>query len=809
MDYIAHIRQKDGQIQSVDEHLESVQRGCEYFGSKIGVQHLAGMAGLLHDLGKNTNLFRNYIQEAVAHPESPPRKGSVDHSTAGGRLLYRRYHRGAVKYEDKVTVEWIANCIISHHQGLRDFLDPDQKSPFLDRVAMKTEGMEEYEHAASVFFENRSDEEFTQYFEKAKAEMKRVLDVIQRQKLPPIAASLIIKYIFSCLIDADRTNTRQFEEEEQTEWGRSNQEFFSKSYERLMRVIQIFDEVDDAHHPINLLRGEMSRQCEEFAVRPSGIYTLSIPTGGGKTLASLRYALKHALTYGKERIIYIVPYTTIIEQNAKEIRDIIQNDDMILEHHSNVVDEIEPENEEYDLHKKRIRLARDNWDRPIIFTTMVQFLNTFYAKGTRNCRRMHQLANAVLIFDEVQSVPIKCVSLFNAALNFLSVLGNSSIVLCTATQPALDFVKHKLHLPQQAEMISDLGGVSRGFKRVELIDRTASRGWGTEELASFVKQNMNEVKSVLVILNTKIAVRKLFSQLGQEEWDSNGEIGLFHLSTNMCAAHRKSILAKVKKSLEAGQRVVCVSTQLIEAGVNISFECVIRSLAGLDSIAQAAGRCNRHGKDSIRKVYIIRSADEKLTRLPEIRIGAEKTEQLLSDFKQEPERFGHDLLSASAMQIYFKYYYEHIKNELDYYVPKLDKHMFDLLDTNKDYFAAYRNKYGKNPEVLSRSSFATAEQYFEVISNPATSVIVPYNEEAKNLILQLNGDLDIRELGDILRKLQQYVVNIYDFEFKKLEKNGDIYPLLHGQVLALREVAYSNDFGVETEGEGEWSVAMI
>ncbi|BCG56844.1 CRISPR-associated helicase Cas3' [Paenibacillus sp. URB8-2] len=809
MEYIAHIRQKDGEIQSVNAHLEEVRSGCEYYGEKGGVRHLAGMAGWLHDLGKNTNAFKNYIQEAAAHPDAPPRKGSVDHSTAGGRLLYRRYHWGAAKVEDKVASEWIGNCIISHHQSLRDFLDPDCKSPFLERVALKKDGMEEYEQAVSVFFEQRSGEEFDHYFAKAKAEMKQVLEAIHEHKLPSITASLMIKYIFSCLIDADRTNTRQFEEDETTEWGRDSQPFFARSYEKLMNAIHSFDGAADADHPINLLRRGMSRQCEDFAVRPSGIYTLSIPTGGGKTLASLRYALKHALTYGKERIIYIVPYTTIIEQNAQDIRDILQDDDMILEHHSNVIEDRDDESEAYDIRRKKLRLARDNWDRPIIFTTMVQFLNTFYAKGTRNARRMHQLANAVIIFDEVQSIPVKCVSLFNAALNFLHVLGNSSLVLCTATQPALDFVKNKLHLPEQAEMIGNLDEVGRSFKRVEIEDRTTSAGWGAEEISGFIGQNLQDVRSVLVILNTKTAIRKLFFQLEQAEWLIDGEVLLFHLSTNMCAAHRKDVLAEVKAALEAGKRAVCVSTQLIEAGVNISFECVIRSLAGLDSIAQAAGRCNRHGKDPIRKVYIIRSADEKLTSLAEISVGADKTERLLGEFKREPEKFGRDLLSPAAMKTYFEYYFDHIKEELDYYIPKLDKQMFDLLGVNKDYFGAYKNRYRKNPEVLSRASFATAEHYFEVISNSATSVIVPYNEEARDLILALNGDLDIRELGELLRKSQQYVVNIYDQELKKLEKNGDLYPLLHGHVLALRETAYTERFGVNAEGDGEWSMAMI
>ncbi|WP_223066865.1 CRISPR-associated helicase Cas3' [Paenibacillus caui] len=807
MNYIAHIRENDRKEQTVEEHLLGVKALAEAFGAKINLLHMAGLAGMLHDMGKYTDAFRNYILEAVNNPGSPPKRGSVDHSTAGGRLLYRRYHQKAVTYEDKVTAEWIANCIISHHQGLRDFFGPDWTSPFLERVAQRE--LKEYDQAVTAFFENIPEEEIDRYFSSAKAELRHVLGVIQQHRLPPIVASLAIKYIFSCLIDADRTNTRQFEEEEETERRSDSLPFFHRSYEKLMEVIAAFDDAEDADHPINRLRSEMSRQCEAFALRPSGIFTLSIPTGGGKTLASLRYALKHALEYGKERIIYIVPYTTIIEQNAKEIRDILQDNDMILEHHSNVVEEIDPKDDSYDIRRKKLKLAKDHWDRPLIFTTMVQFLNTFYAKGTRNVRRLHQLSNAVIIFDEVQSVPPKCVSLFNAALNFLHFLGRSSLVLCTATQPALDFVKYNLHLPEQAEMIENLDEVGKAFKRVELIDCTTPSGWETEQLTSFIQEKMLEVNSVLVILNTKSAARKLFVQLNKEEWTSESGVRLFHLSTNMCAAHRKEVLSEVNQALEAKERVVCVSTQLIEAGVNISFACVVRSLAGLDSIAQAAGRCNRHGKDPLRQVYIVKSADENLMRLPEIKIGAEKTERLLREFQKKPELLGHDLLSATAMELYFKYYYEHIKEELNYRIPKLGKNLFDLLDRNKDLFASYGNKHGKNSGILSRPAFATAEQYFEVINNAATSVLVPFNTEAESLILALNGDLEIRELGDLMRKLQPYVVNVYDHELKKLEKNGDIYPLLNGHVLTLRETAYSKEFGVESEGEGEWRVAMI
>jgi len=816
-DYIAHISQTDKRIQTVPEHLAAVQEGCEVFGSKIGATHLAGMAGLLHDMGKNTHSFMQYIQLASADPENAPKRGSVDHSTAGGKWIYQRYHEKALLPQDKIAAEWIANCVISHHQGLRDYVAPEGKSPFLERVVNKKEGMEEYEQAVAAFLSDWTVEELDCYFADAKQELKRMIELRKVNKLRPIAFSLLIKYLFSCLIDADRTNTREFEENRYEGWERDPRPFFARSYEKVIQHLKDKNDAPDADRPINKLRRDMSQQCEDFAAKPSGIYTLSIPTGGGKTLASLRYALKHAMEYKKERIIYIVPYTTIIEQNAGDIRKILDDDDNILEHHSNVVDHFDPtaKDTDYDIQKERLSLARDNWDRPLIFTTMVQFLNTFYAKGTRNTRRLHRLSNSVIIFDEVQSIPPKCVSLFNAALNFLQAYGNSSLILCTATQPALDYVKNNLKISEQAEIIRDREEVSKAFKRVDLQPNLTQSGWRTEELADFIRQRMQdpveEVSSVLVILNTKSAVRKLFNALEKEEWVQGGHIGLHHLSTSMCAAHRKTVLKEVQKALDPKTRkpIICISTQLIEAGVNVSFQCVIRSLAGLDSIAQAAGRCNRHGEDERRQVYIIRSAEENLTRLKEIKTGADITERLIREMTEDQDRYEEDLLSPQAMRQYFEYYFHAIKEDLNYHINDLKKDMYDLLDQNEAYYQEYHRTHGAKPDLAHVPSFATAEDYFEVIANNTMSVLVPYDDKANELLLDLNGELKPDRLSELLRESQQYVVNLYENERRILDREGDLYPLLHGNVWALRNRAYSPKFGVDVQSdeEGGWGYA--
>ena len=577
-----------------------------------------------------------------------------------------------------------------------------------------------------------------------------------------------------------------------------------------MSKIRSFKEQPDAHSRINLLRAEMSEQCEEFAYKPSGIYTLSIPTGGGKTLASLRYALKHAQLYNKKRIIYVVPYTTIIEQNAEEVRKILKDDAHILEHHSNVIEDVNEDDENQDglmNVKQKLKLAKDNWDSPIIFTTMVQFLNVFYAKGSRNIRRLHNLSDSVIIFDEVQKVPIQCVSLFNLALNFLKNYCHSCIVLCTATQPALDFVEHKLNIDKDAEMIENLNEVMAAFKRVEIVDQATEGTFNNEKLAWFIEEKMKEVQSVLVILNTKSVVKKLYELLKEKE---NGTL-IYHLSTSMCAAHRSNILEKVRKHLREGEPIICVSTQLIEAGVDVSFDCVIRSLAGLDSIAQAAGRCNRHGEKDKQTVYVIDHEEENLNQLKEIKVGKQVSKKILIDIRKDPSNHGGDLLSTQAMERYFKEFYTEFSADLNYFIPPLKKNMTALLTETKDqsdYHLAYRHNKKKILPLFLTNGYHTAAEHFQVIEDMTTSVIVPY-EEGNEIIAELNGNGSIDDLTRLLRKAQQYTINLYSYEREQLEKQDGLVSYLDGKILALKEGAYSTEFGLNVDNDSQLSVAMF
>lgn len=808
---IAHMRKTDYEIQSVQDHLDSVASLAKEYGKKAGFSASAELAGLLHDMGKNTLAFSTYIENAVKETGEPLER--IDHSTAGAKYLYETYYVEKPTTQEEMmasfVVEMIGMVILSHHSGLQNFVQTDSsQSDFLRRVCRKD--LPYYEEVRTEFLnipgnKTRVEKLFSSAQEELKAFSLVVQQLLQNKKkgkaTPFLYFSLAMKYIFSCLIDADRTDSRRFDENDTDILHQSNEAFFKKSYDHLMQQVKKWKESPETTNPVNKLRTEMSEQCDALAEKPSNIYKLSIPTGGGKTYASLRYALKHAYLTGKERIIYVVPFTTILEQNADEVRKIIQNEEQVLEHHSNVIDDVKSEDEpDYYRYpyQKRMQLARDNWDHPIIFTTMVQFLDTFYAKGTRKSRRLHNLTNAVVIFDEVQSVPVKHISLFNHAVNFLHHIGKSSIVLCTATQPALKETSYPLLMPDDTEMVRNLPGIVKAFERVKIISKLEKEGWDAEKISNFTLDRLEEKRSILIILNTKKAVLNVYQQLKELP-----NVRVYHLSTSMCPQHRKDILKEIKSKLkDKNEKIICISTQLIEAGVDISFQCVIRSLAGIDSIAQAAGRCNRHGEDDKGSVYIIRAKDEALSKLPEIELGQEVTEEdVLSR-----EELVSDLLSPMAIQTYFEFYLNKAEKKINSHDKKLNVELVELLNHCQKYVTAIPKDA---PKTKMTTMFKTLEKHFEVIEAPTTAILVPYGD-GKKLIQYFNEDIrDYDELNENLKKAQQFSVNVYRHTLQALAEEGVLVSLYNDSIYALKDGGYHMEYGLEQEGEGSLSAAIF
>lgn len=777
MDYIAHVRSSDHAIQTVKEHLLDAQALAEKWGGSLKISKVCGLAALLHDLGKYSDAFQDYIRRATSGEKAT--RGEVDHATAGGRLLFDMLKGTSVTKQ--LLAEMISNAIISHHGNLHDYVSGEE-SPFLKRVELKE--LEEYELCKYRFFDEvMSEADLNQYVELAHLEM---LEYFKRVGKNTSFSTFLTKFIFSVLLDADRTNTRQFETE------KSDFDLICKlpHYRQRLENHILHLNKDAPTTPINLLRQQMSDQCKDHAEQVSGIYTLSIPTGGGKTLASLRYALHHSILYNKQRIIYVVPFTTIIEQNAQVTRDVL-NTQEVVEHHSNVVQSEDLSDDEMNLQAK-LNLAKDNWDAPIIFTTMVQYLNAFYAKGNRNTRRLHHLSDAVVIFDEVQKVPTKCVSLFNESLNYLKNGMNSSVLLCTATQPALDFVKRRL--VNDGEIISNLPMLSDSFKRTEL--EISAEEYGTEELSVFLQERAAEHESVLVILNTKTVVRKLYESLKTSFLEEE----LFHLSTSMCAAHRKDLLTKITERLKGNKRVICISTQLIEAGVDVSFPCVIRSYAGLDSIAQAAGRCNRHGESEISTVYVINHIEEDVSKLTDIEKGQQIVKRMVVDLKRDSSAYGGDLLSPAAMRRYFTEFYQVREYELDYPIKTgqcLAPILFDISENNNE------------KKSLLTARHRTVADHFQVIDESTTDVLVPYTEKGAELIVHLNGDISWEHARQWLKESQQYSIGLYAHEIQNLERTDGLMTLLDGQVLALHDSAYDEQFGLNLSQDSEMQNLMF
>lgn len=790
--YCAHINSQTSKEQSVMEHLHNVSKLSKEYSAKISHEATGELIGILHDMGKETDRFNNYIHYSFLNPNDKSLRGQINHSTAGAKFIYDKYYNTTDPYQ-KLTAQLISLTICSHHGGLIDCLDLSGINIFSNKMNTTKEIF--YNEAICNFIREYVEIPYlNELFNKSKDEVRTTLNKIKNidasDKFGRFAVGMLGKYLFSCLIDADRYDTFTFMEGLEYKQNIDKKALWEQLSSTFEKEINSYEKTSK----IDQLRNEISVSCKSFAKHGTGIYQLSVPTGGGKTLSSLRYALEHAKRFNKDRIIYVVPYTTIIDQNAKEIKNILGREDIILEHHSNIV--LDNGLEEY-------KLLTERWDSPIILTTMVQFLDTLFSGGTQDVRRMHNLANSIIIFDEIQAIPIKCINMFNSAINFLAYICNATIVLCTATQPLLSTTQMPLKLSEFTDMVQDTEEKFKQFKRVNLVDSRIIGGYDMVSLKNFILDKIRQIDSVLVILNTKNTAKELFNELREanNNLPKEKQYLIFHLSTNMCPSHRMKILNTIKSKLR-GQRLICISTQLIEAGVNISFECVVRSLAGLDSIAQAAGRCNRHGERECSDVYIVNVQTENVDKLVDIKEGQECTKRLLDEYKENPDTFDNDLLSPKIMNRFYKYYFHNRSMEMNYTLakPNNDKQMYDLLSTNTIGANAFIGRNGSKVNLMLRQAFKTAGNNFEVIDQRTTGVIVPY-EKGKEIITLINGECSLRELKVYLRKAQQYSVNLFDNDKRKLEDIGAIVELKNGGVLALREGFYNEDIGVIFEKE--------
>lgn len=710
----------------------------------------------------------------------------------------------------------MSEAIFSHHSALPDNVSTKGKDGYQSRL--EPENLYIMPEAEKYFWtEVIEKQEFEAMLQQALGEMEALLkDVMNFAGGSPTkefhyTVGLLEKYCLSCLIDADWMDSMLFEESKGMSYddkiideiadrsGRT--ELFTMFLNRLEEKLQGFRKDD---RELNVWRREISDRCKKAGSRKSGIYTLSCPTGAGKTLASMRYALEHCLQADKTQIFYIIPYTSIIDQSAESIKRILkegEKDELV----ENSILELHSAKEIDDGGEKQESTESDFWTKrmaePIIFTTMVRFLNTFLGKGTRNLRPMHQFQNAVLIFDEIQSLSVSHIALFNGVINFLAKICNCTCVLCTATQPLLGKTEkpvYPVRFEEQADLVMLEKEAKKAFARVRAVPLLKpGNGYTVEEIADLLTKKAEQNGNALLIMNTKSAALAVFEEV---EKRAGSAFEVLYLSTLLYPKHRKEVIAQIKKHLLEKKKLIVVSTQLVEAGVDFDFQCVIRSLAGLDSIVQAAGRCNREGKEECGEVYIINPSRqlENTVRLPDIEAGKETGYRMIHEFEAEPKRYDNDLFSKEAIEQFFAYFFWARKTQMCYRIKGVTEYsLYDLLSDNR-ILVGYGVKHEKYQPKPLNQAFKEAAEQFEAIVQNGEAVFVP-RKEGHTLWEQIQRQQDINEYKRLLKKAQKYVVNVDKQLFQKLAEKGVLHRDEKMNMYVLNEMYYHEKKGLSSE----------
>lgn len=786
MEYPAHIRKVDGKkyIQTVEEHCHGVAEIAAELLSDIGLEKTAYLAGMVHDLGKFSENFKNYIEKAADGEKV--QRGSVNHTFAGVRFLLEKHSDEQLSGFSDIVLEILAYAVGAHH-GLFDCVDDNNNNGFTKRI--QKEGID-YLNAAQEFLKiccskqdiedllKQSEKEFLPVFNEIEKLADNADAKIQNTQIT-FYIGFLARLILSAIIEADRSDTSQF----MNGYSEKTVKNISKIWINCIKNVEQKLSTMPLDKPINQTRAQISALCAEAGNLESGIYRLNLPTGAGKTLTSLRYALHHALKHNKKRIIFTMPLLSIIEQNAGIIHDYIGNEELILEHHSNIVET--DENDELD---KR-ELLVESWDVPIIITTMVQLLNTLFAGKTANIRRMQALCNSIIVIDEVQTVPDKMLSLFNLALNFLAKICNATIILCSATQPCFEKTMYPLD-----KSVKDLITLTKEqetvFKRVRLEYKGEM---DCEELADFAAGILEENNSLLLVCNTKNEAAVMFNLLCSKIKD----VKAFHISAGMCTAHRKETIKEMQEALEnKQQKVLCVSTQVIEAGVDVSFARVIRLLAGMDNIVQATGRENRNREfDGLAPGYIVRLKGEFLKGLSEIEDAKNAAADLLVKYKNNPQIYDDDLMSAKAVNEYYKSLYENVKSGYhDFYIESVRDSILNLMSCNGNVDSEKIPEYNK---YFMHQALKTAGGLFTVFDESSIDIIVPY-DRGKEIIQKIFavGDKDYEKLKAILKEAKLYTVSLFKYQKIKLEEQGALIFVPSAGVYILQDGYYDELTGL-------------
>lgn len=697
--YYAHIRD-DGSVQTVSEHLQGTAMRSAKFAAVFGEEKRGALLGLAHDIGKNSREFQRRL-------EGGPK---VDHATAGALECV------------EIGEPFAGACVIGHHSGLPNYgnrTDMVGTPTYIGRLKKEKQGIPQYE--CNVKLENGIP-------------MPKLRDDYE--------LSMWVRMLYSCLVDADYLDTEAFVKQE-----RSYE--YDTLPELLKRLNAYIAPWFPANTPLNVRRCEVLRRCMDVASSQKGVYSLTVPTGGGKTVASLAFALKHAVVHNMERIIYVIPYTSIIEQNARVFREIL-GDGNVIEHHCNVEFDLDEEISNEKVHQ---RFATENWDAPVIVTTAVQFFESLYANKPSKCRKLHNIANSVIIFDEAQMIPGAQLKPCVGAIASMVANFRSTAVLCTATQPVLDDLFYsfypELHF---TEICPQSNVLFECFQRVTYCD---GGKLGNEELC----ERLIKEHQVLCIVNTRKMAQEIFQCLPAE--------GTFHLSTLMYPRHRMEVLDTIRERLKRNLTCRVVSTSLIEAGVDVDFPAVYRQMTGLDSLIQAAGRCNREGK---------RRPEESIVTYFEGEHPEPVLQKMNVAVAREILRSGHDIGAPDTIQLYFSKWRLLVGDNLD----------------KSNVVNRMRNGYQG-----CRLPFETVAEGFHMIDQNTKTVYIPLGEAepiCQRIVSGVAGRQDYRQAG-------QYCVNVYEDHFCELVSSGDIHLIDENSGVLVNISQYDDKMGLSLKAE--------
>ena len=681
--------------QPLIDHLNQVGKLARSFAQHTPLADLAEVAGLLHDLGKYSFEFQSRLRGS---------KERVNHATAGAVVATTEYGQ---------LGKLLAFAIAGHHAGLANGIDDGK-----ERTTLQQRLKQVVPNLDPVW----------------KIELKlpgRIKQPTMKPRADFIGFQLafLTRMLFSCLVDADFIDTDEFYRKLE---GRSPRSTHLPDLKVLQKQLDAFlvrlQSAQSSATVVHQLRQHILQKSRERAALMPGLFSLTVPTGGGKTLTSMAFALDHALMHGLRRVIYVIPFTSIIEQNAKVFRDAFgeMGASSVLEHHSAFEDAKLPDKTSRD----KLKVATENWDAPVVVTTAVQFFESLFADRSSACRKLHNIAGSVIILDEAQTLPLTLLRPTMASIDELARNYQCSIVLCTATQPALltaqgfynGFDEVREIAPNPPELFEQLARVKVSHIGIQT----------DEQLLEHLRKN----DQVLIIVNNRRHARALF--------DSGKDLqGIRHLTTLMCAKHRSQVLKGIRFELKAGKPCRVISTSLIEAGVDVDFPCVLRAEAGLDSIAQAAGRCNRNGlrDPQASPVLIFQSPDWAAP--PELA-------QLAASMREVVRNHSGDLLSPEALQLYFELTYQAQGADLD------KKNILSSLQAHA-------------PTL--DFAFQNIARDYKLIESHMIPVIVPFDKRAERLIYLLSKKDSVTSSA---RKLQPYIVQVPESGLKQLHKAGAV-----------------------------------